>query len=107
MTKAEEFVKDCTRNCSNELIAIQDKNGSHVISYHEWITPEQALRAVEIEREEIINKACEWLKFNLQDYAGEDSCRNSVPFDKDVFDDFREAMKGGQNNEEKNNEEIP
>lgn len=40
------------------------------------------------------NKALEWLKFNLQDYAGEDSCRNSVPFDKYVFKDFRIAMEG-------------
>lgn len=43
-----------------------------------------------------IKKALEWLKFNLQDYAGEDSCRNSVPFDKDVFEAFRKAMKEDQ-----------
>lgn len=44
-------------------------------------------------RRHTVEKALEWLKFNLQDYAGEDSCRNSVPFDKEVFEAFRKAMK--------------
>ena len=44
-------------------------------------------------RQQIINKALEWLKFNLQDYAGFDDKRNQVPFDKDVFEDFRKAME--------------
>ena len=51
--KAEEYIKECTRTCSNELVAVEDRNGKDVISYHEWITPEQALRAVEIAREEM------------------------------------------------------
>ena len=46
--KAKQFIKDCTRTCSNELISIEDIHGTTVISYHEWLTPEQALRAVEI-----------------------------------------------------------
>ena len=51
MSKAEQFIKDYTRGCSNELCAVEDMYGKKVISYHEWLTPEQALRAVEIERE--------------------------------------------------------
>ena len=45
---AKQFIEDCTRACSNELISIEDIHGTTVISYHEWLTPEQALRAVEI-----------------------------------------------------------
>ena len=56
MTKTEEFIKDCTRNCSNELGAFQDRTGTHIVSYHEWLTPEQALRAVEIAREELVDE---------------------------------------------------
>lgn len=63
--KAEEFIKEYTRGCSNELVAVQDKNGKEVISYHEWLTPEQALAAVEIAREEVIMKACEWIEEQL------------------------------------------
>ena len=64
MSKAKQFIKDYTRGCSNELCAVEDKYGKKVISYHEWLTPEQALAAVEIAREEMIDKACEWLLKN-------------------------------------------
>ena len=47
---AEQFIKDYTRADSNELISIEDIHGKKVISYHEWLTPEQALRAVELGR---------------------------------------------------------
>ena len=47
---AEQFIKDYTRTDSNEFIAIEDIHGKKVISYHEWLTPEQALRAVELGR---------------------------------------------------------
>lgn len=64
MTKAEQFIQDYTRNCSNELCAVEDRYGKTVISYHEWLTPDQALRATEIAKEETIDKACEWLLKN-------------------------------------------
>ncbi len=54
MSKAEKFIQDCTRGCSNELCAVEDRFGKKVISYHEWLTPDQALKAVEIAREEMI-----------------------------------------------------
>lgn len=58
MSKAEKFINEHTRNCSNELIAVESKDGKEVISYHEWISPDQARRAVEIARKEMIEKAC-------------------------------------------------
>ena len=64
MDKARQFIKDYTRGCSNELGAVEYKDGKKVISYHEWLTPEQALAAVDIAREELIDKACEWLLKN-------------------------------------------
>lgn len=64
MSKARQFIKDCTRGCSNELCAVEDRYGKKVISYHEWLTPEQALAAVEIERKELIERACDWLLKN-------------------------------------------
>ena len=47
---AEQFIKDYTQTCSNELIAVEDIHGKKVISYREWLTPEHALRAVELGR---------------------------------------------------------
>ena len=61
MSKAEKFIIDCTRNCSNELIAVESRAGKEVISYNEWLNPEQALKAVEIAKEEITERACEYL----------------------------------------------
>ena len=39
----KEYIKAYTRGCSNELV-----HGG----YHEWLTPENALAAVELAREE-------------------------------------------------------
>lgn len=44
MSKAEEYIKAYTRGHSNELVGG---------GYHEWLTPENALAAVELAREEM------------------------------------------------------
>lgn len=64
MTKAEQFIQDYTRNCSNELCAVEDRYGKTVISYHEWLTPNDAREVAEIAKEETIEKACKWLLKN-------------------------------------------
>ena len=47
MTRAEKFIQDYTNHCSNEI-----ENGV----YHEWLTPKQARRAVEIAKEEMLKE---------------------------------------------------
>ena len=61
----EEFIKEYTNNCSNELCAVEDRYGKKVLSYREWLTPEQALRAVELAREEMIDKAYKYINYQL------------------------------------------
>ena len=56
MSKAEKFISDYTRHCSN---AYWDKNGGD--SYFPWLTPDQARKAVEIARKEAIEKVKELL----------------------------------------------
>lgn len=69
MSKAEKFIQDCTRTCSNELIAVESRAGKEVVSYHEWLSPDQARSAVEIAREEIISKLRKWVSSkNERDY---------------------------------------
>ena len=81
----EEFIKDCTRGCSNETTPY----GSYDHTYHEWLTPDQARKAVEIAREEtrqqMMNEACEWLEPVLKNCAGY-NCG------MDLVNDFRKAM---------------
>ena len=50
-------------------------------------------KGVEQGKREMLDKACEWLKSNLYDYAGEDDKRNIVPFDDAIFEDFKKAME--------------
>jgi len=45
----EQFIKNCTKNCSNELSLLE---AGCLYQYAEWLTPEQALKAVEIARQE-------------------------------------------------------
>ena len=47
---AEEYIKAYTRGNSNELV---------YGGYHEWLTPENALAAVELAREEMMKDAIE------------------------------------------------
>ena len=54
----EEYIKAYTRGCSNELV-----HGG----YHEWLTPENALAAVELAREEVKKDAIYASKLTWQD----------------------------------------
>ena len=58
--KAEQFIKDCTKCCSNEI-----EDGC----YHEWLTPEQAKAACIIERKETIKDICDFIKVNVYKYG--------------------------------------
>jgi hypothetical protein len=87
--RVEKFISDCTRSCSNELIAVESRAGKEVVSYHDWLTPDQARRAVEIAREETYNKIWNWLAKHINDYVVEGNGR-----DIDLmFDDIKQAMK--------------
>lgn len=56
MSKAEEFIKDNTKDCSNVSL--------HIGEYYEWVSPLQAREAVKIAKEETIKEVCEWIKYN-------------------------------------------
>ena len=69
MSKAEEFIEEYTRNCSNQILSpypqiindVRRIDGEPAKEFSPWLTPDQARRAVEIAREEIIKEVCEWL----------------------------------------------
>ena len=80
MSKAEQLIKDYTRDCSNET----DFPSYNGVIYQPWLTPEQALRAVEIEREEILQKVYDFFKgIGDWDYPAER-----------MIQDFRKYMEG-------------
>ena len=56
--KPEEYIKAYTRGCSNELVGG---------GYHEWLTPENALAAVELAREELKESIIKMLDAEKED----------------------------------------
>ena len=90
MSKAEKFIQDYTRNCSNEIIGGGWNNGEFVPLYHPWLTPDQARSAVEIAREEEL----EYVKYQLELRLPETLDYNGIKVNrKDFINDFIEALK--------------
>lgn len=88
MGKAEKFIQDYTRNCSNAIYDPYD-TGDAITIYAPWLTPEQARKAVEIARKETYDKIRHWLLYHINDYVVEGKGR-----DIDLmFDDIKQAMK--------------
>ena len=68
MSKAEEFIKAKTRIGSNTTKGWR-RNGVSIPSYSlPWLTPDQARKAVEIAREEMIEKVCSFIDNNMAEY---------------------------------------
>jgi len=63
MKKVKKYIKDNTRTCSNEYSL-----GMYVSSCAPWLTPEDALTAAEIAKEDTIKKVCKWLEVNANKY---------------------------------------
>ena len=88
MSRAEKFIEDYTRNCSNE-IAHWDIGGENVKPiYSPWLTPDQARSAVEIAKEEMIDKLRKWVSSKNE--------RDSFTFgyiDRHFDELLKEAMK--------------
>ena len=90
MSRAEKFIEEYTRNCSNE-IAHWDIGGENIKPiYSSWLTPDQARRAVEIARKEEL----EYIKYQLELRLPEILDYNGIQVDrKDFISDFIKAIK--------------
>jgi hypothetical protein len=88
--KAEQFIKDYTNHCSNEMV-FEDGSGSHL--YEPWLTPEQALRAVEFAREEMIAKAQDWIADTFKYDGSEDFNGGADDAMSMLLDEFTKYME--------------
>ena len=91
MSRAEKFIQDYTRNCFNYNSYAQDPIP--------WLTPDQARRAVEIAREELIDKAIGWIEeinnhHHIMRYS--DSCEPPI---SELTEWFKNYMKEGGKDE--------
>lgn len=100
MSRTEKFIEEHTKNCSNVIIDYQVVyNGVPQAIYKEWLTPDQARRAVEIGREELLEEICVWLK-HLQvkpTYFDVDWLQREWYFERDkLIEDLKQAMRDEQ-----------
>ena len=94
MEKVEQYIKNYTRNCSNEYLTDGklDVLGGYISrrKFSPWLTPDHARRAVEIAREEEL----EYIKYQLELRLPEILDYNGVQVDREDFiNDFIKAMK--------------
>ena len=62
MSRAEKFIEEQTKNCSNVIVDYQVVyNGVPQAIYKEWLTPDQARKAVEIASEEALLEVAAWI----------------------------------------------
>lgn len=67
--KTKEYIKAYTKSCGNELVFPSTSSGWNAVKYHEWLTPENAESVCLIERGEVIESVCSWLKENALVYC--------------------------------------
>lgn len=90
MSKAENFIREQTKRCSEGVRPFED-----------WITPDQARKALEIAREEMIESSCNWIEENIGEYCdGENTMFSATHIENiDIFgqerfvNDLKQAMK--------------
>ena len=101
MSKAENYIRDYTKRCSNAVEGCnQDAYYSEGL-YQHWLTPDQARKAVEIAKEEMIENICMWLENNISENSygyylelTATSISNIDFFNQEaLISDLRKAMK--------------
>ena len=86
MEKVEQYIKEHTRNCSNDWYDDLSQG------YEPWLTPDDARAVAKIAREETIKEVCEWL-YNHNDYIC-GSTNGIARYDMDkLIEDLKIEMK--------------
>ena len=87
MKKVEQYIKEHTRNCSNEIGYCHNKTRNHNHVFYSWLSPDHVRKAVEIAREEMIEKVTKFFskKENVplwDDNSGDFGCDNLLLINK-------------------------
>jgi len=94
MSKAEEFIREHTRKCSNQYdLPEYFENGiERLKEYQPWLTPDQARRAVEIAKKEVMDEVCDYIKNNLYKHLYVYDGHAGFPTHQ-FINDLKQAMK--------------
>ncbi len=92
MSKAEKFISDCTRNCSNENGSWND--GDYIQTYKHWLTPDDARKAVEIAKDELMENVCQFIQKHHHEYTSWNIEEYELEFNTEQFiQNIKQAMK--------------
>lgn len=91
MGKASDFIRDHTKRCSNEAEWDYKTCLSDTCMYQPWLTPDNALAAVEIERQEVIEKVLDFFENDLCCYI---VAQDFIIDHERLETDFKKYMKG-------------
>ena len=91
MSKAEKFISDCTKRCSNEQIVCGFDRVDRVCS--PWLSPDQARKAVEIAKEEMIEKMKFYIENMVSDITFSDIDGNDNYQLNKFIEDLKQVMK--------------
>lgn len=102
MSKAKDYIEAYTKRCGNDEVTHTTE--AVIITFHPWLTPENALAAVEIERQEVIEKAVKWLSTNFYLSKNFISETSVLPVPKylhnatkeQFLNEFKQAMEKGE-----------
>ena len=89
MSNAEQFVREHTRNCSNEITQYYSDLEKH---YHPWLTPDHAREVAKIAREETLDKVRKCLIEWAGDYVARTTGRG-VSERKELANDVLEYFR--------------
>ena len=90
MNKADEFIREHTRICSNEF----EPQKAPPSVYNPWLTPDQARRAVEIAREEMMENVCQFIQKHHHEYTSWNTEEYELEFNTEQFiQDIKQVMK--------------
>ena len=94
MSKAEQFIKDYTRNCSNQSKWGVETPNKSIIYVQPWLTPDQARRAVEIARDELMENVCQFIQEHHHEYTSWNTEEYELEFNTEQFiRDIKQVMK--------------
>lgn len=93
MSRVEQYIQDYTKNCSNVLISVQSKAGEEVISYNPWLIPDHARAVAEIAREEVMEKAKNFIEMLSHGFTVKDNVTKTVYTSAQLLEDFKKYME--------------
>lgn len=99
----EEKAREIANNCSTTIVGAEVSDETYITTEPDCYTAAMSMaqwkdEQLEAEKQALIDKACEWLRNNMYEGTCEQMLsKKPYPFMSDFIEEFKQAMKGGNN----------